>query len=80
MSSDNPQPCKPGIANSLSAPACRKKLIPDKSAGHYEFTDGCGMMSEGLARYDTEMLSPNDPLPAIFYTPLRITGSFHAFV
>lgn len=30
----------------------RRKLIPDKSAGPYEFTDGCGMMSEDLARYE----------------------------
>jgi len=33
----------------------RKKLIPDKSAGHYDFTDGCGMMSEGLARCDLQL-------------------------
>lgn len=29
----------------------RKKLVPDKAAGPYEFTDGCGLMSEDLAKY-----------------------------
>lgn len=38
------------LRSTWSASIRRKKLVPDKATGPYEFTDGCGMMSRDLAR------------------------------
>eukprot|EP00752_Nemacystus_decipiens_P006552 g5899.t2 len=45
-----------------------RMVVPDKSAGPYEFTDGCGMMSEDLARDVANMLghNPNERPPSAF--------------
>ncbi|CAM9519154.1 unnamed protein product, partial [Choristocarpus tenellus] len=34
----------------VRVPQHRQQLVQDKECGEYMFTDGCGMMSEGLAR------------------------------
>ncbi|CAN0359281.1 unnamed protein product [Ectocarpus sp. 12 AP-2014] len=54
--------------STVEVPPALKKLVPDKKAGPYEFTDGCGMMSEGLAREVADVLghSVSQPPPSAF--------------
>ncbi|CAM9965408.1 unnamed protein product, partial [Ectocarpus fasciculatus] len=54
--------------STVEVPPALKKLVPDKKAGPYEFTDGCGMMSESLAREVADVLghSVSQPPPSAF--------------
>ncbi|CAM9929840.1 unnamed protein product [Ectocarpus sp. 12 AP-2014] len=60
--------------STIEVPPALKKLVPDKEAGPYEFTDGCGMMSEGVAREVADVLghSVSKPPPSAFQ--IRIGG------